>query len=79
MNKEYSFNIDNVFNVFSSKPLDILLSDHNLTNYYELKQIHSNIVNIVDENYLSNTLGDAMITKLKNTPLVIKTADCSLI
>ena len=70
MNKEITFNIDdNVFNIFTSKEIDI-------SKYYELNQIHSNKVLIVDNNYQNNSIGDAMITNLKDKKLVIKTADC---
>lgn len=73
---EINFDIHNIFNIFSSKELSILLKENNLYNYYETKQIHSTIVNIVDNNYQNNAEGDALITNKINTPLVIKTADC---
>ena len=70
MNKEFRFNTShNLFNLFTSnKP--------NIDFYYELNQIHSDIIVTIDDNYQNNTIGDAMITTKKNTPLVIKTADC---
>ena len=73
---EYSFNIDNVFNVFSSAPLDLILAKYQINNYYYLNQIHSDIVLIADNNYVNNTDGDALITNEVNKPLVIRTADC---
>ncbi|MBQ2872439.1 MAG: peptidoglycan editing factor PgeF [Bacilli bacterium] len=69
--------IDNcILNIFSSDKIDNILSNLNLNNYYEVKQIHSDIVNIVDENYINNSIGDAMITNIPNKPLIIKVADC---
>ena len=77
MNNTFSFNIDhNIFNIFSSKSLDELIIEYNLNNYCYLNQIHSNIAVIVDDNYINNLKADALITNLKNTKLVIKTADC---
>lgn len=77
MNKEFSFNIDNkIINVFSKESLINIIEKYHINKYFELKQIHSNIVNIVDENYQGTLDGDAMITNLKNVALVIKTADC---
>ena len=72
---EYSFNIDNLIDIFSND-IDYIKEKYNIDNYYELTQIHSNIINIVDNDYLNKTKGDALITNIKNTPLVIKTADC---
>ena len=72
---EYSFNIDNLIDIFSND-IDYIKEKYNIDNYYELTQIHSNIINIVDNNYLNETKGDALITNIKNTPLVVKTADC---
>ena len=72
---EYSFNIDNVINIFSND-IDYIKEKYNIKTYYELEQIHSNIVNILDDNYQNKTKGDALITNKKNIPLVIKTADC---
>lgn len=69
MNNSYSFNIPNIINIFTPDNIDI-------TNSYSLNQIHSNIVNIVDDNYINNSDGDALITNQKNIKLVIKTADC---
>lgn len=40
-------------------------------------QIHSDIVNVVDESSICNKVeGDALVTNLKNVPLLIFTADC---
>ena len=62
---------DNIYNIFTND-INIL----NINNYYELKQTHSDIVNILDDNYINNTEGDAIITNHKNKPMIIKTADC---
>ncbi len=49
-------------------------------NYYNLtynSQTHSDIVNIVDKESIGKVReGDALITNLKNTPLLIFVADC---
>ncbi len=69
MDREFSFDTpNNLFNLFTTSI--------NIRTYYELNQIHSDRVVIVDDNYRNNTDGDAMITTKKNIPLVIKTADC---
>lgn len=76
MDKEYSFNIDNnITNIFSNN-IDYIKNKYNIEKYYELTQIHSNIINVLDDNYINKTKGDALITNEMNTPLVIKTADC---
>lgn len=72
---EYSFNIDNIINIFSND-IDYIKEKYNIDKYYELTQIHSNIINVLDNNYINKTKGDAIITNKKNIPLVIKTADC---
>lgn len=70
-------NIDNnILNVFTSKGIKEILQKYNLNNYYETKQIHSNIVHIVDDNYINGSIGDALITNKINKPLIIKVADC---
>ena len=77
MDNSYIFNIDkNVFNIFSSNSINELIKKYNIDNYYYLNQIHSDIVYHVDENYINNSDGDALITNKVNIPLVIKTADC---
>ena len=68
MNKEFSFDISNLYNLFTSNQIDLKTC--------ELNQIHSDTIVIVGDNFKNNTDGDAMITTKKNTPLVIKTADC---
>ena len=69
MNEEFKFDTpDNLFILFTNTKPSI--------NYYELKQVHSDTIIIVDDNYENNTTGDAMITTKKNIPLAIKTADC---
>ena len=74
--KEYSYNIDNVFNIFSSYPLDEILSKYHIKDYYYLNQIHSNKVLILDDNYLNNTDGDGLITDEINKAVIVRTADC---
>lgn len=77
MNNEYHFNIDkSLFNIFSSDNLTNIITKYQINKYYELNQIHSTIVNIVDNDYQNKLDGDAMITNLKNIALVIRTADC---
>ena len=69
MNKEFKFDIaPNLYNLFTT--------NINIEDYYELKQMHTDTIVIVDDSYQNNTRGDAMITTKKNIPLVIKTADC---
>lgn len=72
-----TLNIDtNIINIFSSNNIENILKELNLDNCYEAKQIHSDIVNILDNNYINNTIGDALITNLPNKPIIIKVADC---
>lgn len=66
----------NIINIFSSKTINYILNDLKLENYYEAKQIHSDIIHVVDDNYLNNSIGDALITDIPNKPLIIKIADC---
>lgn len=76
MDKEISFQIDNILNIFTSNNIKEILNKYHIDNYYELTQIHSTITHIVNDNYQNNSFGDALITNKINTPLVIKTADC---
>ena len=70
-------NIDsNILNIFSNKEINDLIKELKLNNYYEVKQTHSDIVHIIDDNYINNSIGDALITNNKNTPIIIKIADC---
>ena len=70
-------NIDsNILNIFSNKEINDLIKELKLDNYYEVKQTHSDIVHIIDDNYINNSVGDALITNQKNTPIIIKIADC---
>ena len=72
-----SLDIDNkIINIFSSESLDKILKSLNLDSCYELKQIHSAIPYIVDEHYINNQEGDALITNIPNKPIIIKVADC---
>lgn len=49
----------------------------NFNNLTSNIQIHSDIVNTIDENNIGQKLdGDALITNLKEVPLLIFTADC---
>lgn len=77
MNKSITYQIDDsLFNIFSCDNLENILKEYQLTNYYYLDQIHSNIIHIVDNNYQNNSQGDGLITSKPNIPLVIRTADC---
>lgn len=77
MDKEFKFNThNNLFNLFSSNSIDNIKEKYHLDSYYELNQIHSDHVVIINDNYQNKTSADAMITNKKNIPLVIKTADC---
>ena len=77
MSNEYYFDIaDSLFNIFSSDNLTNIVTKYQINKYYELNQIHSTIVNIVNDHYQNKLDGDAMITNLKNVALIIKTADC---
>lgn len=74
---DITLNIDeNILNIFTNKTINEILKEFELNEFYELKQTHSNIVHIVDENYINESIGDALITNQKNKPLVIKIADC---
>ncbi|MBQ8997153.1 MAG: peptidoglycan editing factor PgeF [Clostridium sp.] len=62
-------NIEDLKSVFSG-----IFTLDNLTSNI---QIHSDIVNVIDEsNVASKAEGDALITNLKNVPLLVFTADC---
>ena len=51
--------------------------EFNLVNLTRNSQIHSAIVNKIDENNIGQRLeGDALITNVKEVPLLILTADC---
>ena len=76
MDNKFSFKIDNVFNVFAPTKLTDLVKTYNFDKYYCLNQIHSDIVNIVDDKSPTNITGDALVTNQKKLPLVIRTADC---
>ncbi len=77
MKKSITYQIDDsLFNIFSCDNLENILKEYQLTNYYYLDQIHSNIIHIVDNNYQNNSQGDGLITSKPNIPLVIRTADC---
>ena len=74
---DIKLNIDNnILNLFSNKPIKDLLKELNLNNYYEVKQTHSDIVHILDDNYINSSVGDALITNQPNKPIIIKVADC---
>lgn len=65
-----SKNIEDLKRAFS--PNDFCLN--NLTSNI---QIHSDIVNIVKEDSIGSKIeGDALVTNLKNVPLLVFTADC---
>lgn len=74
---DITLNIDNnILNIFTSKSIKELLQELDLNSYYETKQTHSNIIHIVDDNYINGSIGDALITNKLNKPLIIKIADC---
>ena len=74
---DIKLNIDNnIINIFSNKLIEEILDELKLNKYYESKQIHSDIVNIIDDKYINNTEGDALITNKIGIPLIIKVADC---
>ena len=62
----------------SKDDLEEVFSDYfRLSNLTSNIQIHSDIVNVVDEtNIATKRDGDALVTNLKNVPLLIFTADC---
>ena len=62
---------DNIFNIFTND-----IKKLNINNYCELKQTHSDIINILDDHYINHTEGDAIITNQINKPMIIKVADC---
>lgn len=52
-------------------------ADFTFENLTSNIQIHSDIVNVIDKNSINQKIdGDALITNLKNVPLLIFTADC---
>ena len=74
---DITLNIDNnILNIFSNKEIKDILNELNLDNYYECKQTHSDIIHIIDNNYINNSIGDALITNKPNKPIIIKVADC---
>ena len=83
--KDYN-SLNLAFHVNDNK--DIVLQNHkilsdqmsyNLNSLAHMKQIHSNIVKIVDkkDNFNTSYECDALVTKLTNTPLMIMSADCT--
>ena len=63
-------NEDDLFKTFSK-------DEFNLTNLTRHSQIHSSIVNKIDEKNIGQRIdGDALITNVKEVPLLILTADC---
>ena len=65
-----------IINIFSNKNLNQILKELNINNYYEVKQTHSDIIHIIDNNYTNTQIGDALITNDINKPIIIKVADC---
>ena len=53
--------------------------NYNLDSLIHMKQIHSNIVKIVDDkdSFINPPICDAVITDKKNTPLMVMVADCA--
>lgn len=65
-----SKNIEDLLNTFSK-------NDFNLDNLTSNIQIHSDIVNFIDESNIgTKSEGDAIITNIKGVPLLVFTADC---
>lgn len=65
-----SKNIEDLKNSFTEK-------EFSLSNLTSNMQIHSDIVNVIESNDIkSKKEGDALITNLKNIPLLVFTADC---
>lgn len=63
-------NEDDLFKTFSK-------DEFNLTNLTRNSQIHSSIVNKIDEKNIGQRIdGDALISNVKEVPLLILTADC---
>ena len=63
-------NEEDLFNTFKE-------NEFKLTNLTRNSQIHSSIVNKIDENNIGQRIdGDALITNIKEVPLLILTADC---
>ena len=63
-------NEDDLFKTFSK-------DEFNLINLTRNSQIHSSIVNKIDEKNIGQRIdGDALITNVKEVPLLILTADC---
>ncbi|WP_455538497.1 peptidoglycan editing factor PgeF [Terrisporobacter sp.] len=63
-------NEDDLFKTFTK-------DEFNLNNLTRNSQIHSSIVNKIDENNIGQRIdGDALITNVKEVPLLILTADC---
>jgi len=53
--------------------------DYNKDSLVHMKQIHSDIVHLVDDNdnFTNPQSCDALVTNKKNTPLMVMVADCS--
>lgn len=63
-------NEEDLFNTFDKEQF-------NLINLTRNSQIHSSVVNKIDENNIGQRIdGDALITNVKEVPLLILTADC---
>lgn len=74
---DIKLNIDNnIINIFSNKNINDILTELNLKEYYELEQIHSDIIHFVDNKYINRSEGDTLITNIPNKPIIIKIADC---
>ena len=65
-----SKNKEDLLNTFNN-------DEFNLENLTSNIQIHSEIVNLIDESNIgSKNEGDALITNVKEVPLLVFTADC---
>ena len=86
-----NINIDNnIYNIFTNDINKLNISGYVADKKYNLNDDiilnenhllhgigkHSDIINILDDNYINNTEGDALITNQINKPMIIKVADC---
>jgi YfiH family protein len=70
---------DNITKVIDKHKALSQKHNYSLKNLIHMKQIHSNIVHVVDENdnFENPPTCDALITNKKNTPLMVMVADCT--
>jgi polyphenol oxidase len=70
---------DDINSVLANHELLALKYNYNLSKLVHMKQIHSDIVHVVDDadDFENPPTCDALITNKKNTPLMVMVADCS--